>query len=299
MLFCLLIIFIPTIIVKIFIRDDQIKFYFSENTTIRVRRQNGTIEEIPFEDYIVGVLAGEMPTDFHKEALKAQAVASRSYALVKMQENYNKDYDVTDDTKTQVYLDYKYLKEAWNSNYTNKINILKEAVIETKGQYLSYNDQVVYAFFFSTSTGVTENSGEIFEKQLPYLKSVSSTWDEKTSPVYTQTLTFTLKDFCKRLDLYECSKIETEKISTTSTGRINKIRINGNVFVSYTIVQAFGLRSNYFDIIQDGEIVNITTKGYGHGVGMSQYGAEGMANNGYTYEEILTHYYQGVKIKKI
>lgn len=127
-----------------------------------------------------------MPTSFDLEALKAQAVAARSYVLKKMEQNKEQDYDVVDTVMNQVYLDDATLKEKWKDKYEEKNNKIKQAIVETKGEYMTYNNEVIEAFFFSTSTGKTENSGEVFQTQLPYLKSVDSAWDEEVSPVFSQ-----------------------------------------------------------------------------------------------------------------
>ncbi|MDD3304495.1 MAG: stage II sporulation protein D [Clostridia bacterium] len=298
LLFSLIIILIPTIVVNIFIKDEEIKFEYHENMVIRVKRSNGNIEKIPFEDYIVGILAGEMPVSFHSEALKAQAVAARTYAMKKMALNINNDYDVVDTVSNQVYLDIGYLKDAWQDNYVNNINILKTAVLETYGEYLEYKGEVIEAFFFSTSTGKTENSEDIFGTYLPYLRSVDSTWDN-ISPVYEEKNYYTLKEFYDALDLQFSTVLNISIKKTTSTGRIKEIVINNKKFTGSDIATSLDLRSSYFEIIQDNNTVIINTKGYGHGVGMSQYGAEAMSDIGYTYEQILKYYYQGVEIKKI
>ena len=297
--FILLIVLVPYIIVTIFIEDNEIKFIFKENMKVRVRHEDtGIIDVVPFEEYVTGVLAGEMPTSFHIEALKAQAVAARSYVMKKMEYNKDRDYDVVDTIMNQVYLSDDYLRSVWKESYNDKINKIKTAVIETKGEYISYNGDVAEAFFFSTSVGATENSGEIFSKQLPYLVSVSSTWDE-ISPLYSTNKTISLKEFYNLLGLSYSDTLDIEKIDTTSTGRVNKIKINGNTFTGGQMIDKLNLRSSFFEITKDGENVVINTKGYGHGVGMSQYGAEGMARAGYAYDQILKYYYTGVEIKKI
>ena len=297
--FILLIVLVPYIIVTIFIEDNEIKFIFKENMKVRVRHEDtGIIDVVPFEEYVTGVLAGEMPTSFHIEALKAQAVAARSYVMKKMEYNKDRDYDVVDTIMNQVYLSDDYLRSVWKESYSDKINKIKTAVIETKGEYISYNGDVAEAFFFSTSVGATENSGEIFSKQLPYLVSVSSTWDE-ISPLYSTNKTISLKEFYNLLGLSYSDTLDIEKIDTTSTGRVNKIKINGNTFTGGQMIDKLNLRSSFFEITKDGENVVINTKGYGHGVGMSQYGAEGMARARYTYDQILKYYYTGVEIKKI
>ena len=299
LLLTFLIILIPYLVVNLFIKSEEIKFKYSSNMTVRVKQEDsGEIIKVPFEDYIVGVLAGEMPISFDMEALKAQAVAARSYVMKKMEYNKDKDYDVVDTVTNQVYLDDEYLKNAWKDNYITNINKIKTAVLETHNEYLEYDGEVIDAMFFSTSVGYTENSEEVFTSKLPYLRSVSSTWDE-ISPVYEVSYDFSLNDFYNKLGLPYQDMIVLEPIQTTSTGRIKEIKINNVTFSGSSVVTKLNLKSNHFTIKQNGNNVSIITKGYGHGVGMSQYGAQAMALNGYKYDEILKYYYQGTTIKKI
>lgn len=295
-IFTALIVLIPFFVTKIFVRTKEIRFEFISNKSIKVKdEKTGNILEVPFEDYVKGVVSGEMPTEFELEALKAQAVASRSYALYHMNGN---EYDVTNTTSNQVYLTDQELKERWKSKYAENINKIKEAIIQTKGEYLTYNGETVNAMFFSTSVGKTENSEEVFVSKLPYLRSVSSQWDE-ASPVFTDTVTINLKDFYQSLNLEYNETLTTEVIEKTSTGRTKKIIINGTELNGRDVASKLKIRSNYFDIIQNGDKVTIKTKGFGHGVGLSQYGANGMAKEGYNYKEILKHYYEGTEIKKM
>lgn len=297
--FLFLSILIPYFIVTFFVNPTfQNPFFFERNEVVRVKRTSGNIEEVPFEEYIMGVLAGEMPLSFDLEALKAQAVAARSYAMNKILNSKNSSYDILDTPQNQVYLSKEDLKKAWGSDYDARIKKLEQAVLETSHEYLSYDGKIVEAFFFSTSTGMTENSGEIFQKQLPYLVSVKSEWDEEVSPVFIENVTFSIDDFYQKLDVPNTGEIHYEVLETTSTGRIRKININGVTFTGNEIANLLDLRSSYFSITQEGDIVKVTTKGYGHGVGMSQYGALAMAKKGYPYDEILKYYYQGVEIKK-
>ena len=290
---------IPLIVVNCFVHTDDINLKMVSNKVIRVKdvKNNKTIT-LPFEEYIKGVLAGEMPASFELEALKAQAVAARSYALVQCSKNKDKDYDVVNTTDNQVYLTDEDLKNKWQNDYSAKLNKIKKAVMETKGEYLSYEDKVVEALFFSTSTGKTENSEDVFSSKVPYLRSVSSTWDE-ASPLYTDTFTFALTDFYQKLNISYNDKMDYQILETTSTGRVKKIKINNQELNGRDMAKKLGLRSNYFNIVQNNNKITINTKGFGHGVGMSQYGALGMAKEGYTYDKILKHYYQDVEIKKI
>jgi len=295
-----IIILIPFLVVTLFIKDDNIHFEFVSNMMVRVKQEEkNAIIQVPFEEYITGVLSGEMPANFELEALKAQAVAARSYVMKKMEKNYKNDYDVVDTVMNQVYLDEDALKNKWKEKYEEYINKMKTAVVETKGEYMTYEDAVIEALFFSTSVGLTENSEEVFSSKLPYLRSVDSSWDKEVSPVYEEASDISLSDFYTKLNIPYQEKLKIEILKTTSTGRIKELKINGTQFKGSDVTQKLKLRSNYFTFTQIGNNVHIETKGYGHGVGMSQYGAEAMAKKGYTYDQILKHYYQGIKISKI
>lgn len=298
-LISLIIILIPYMVVTFLVDEKNKPITIQENKlSVRVKKEDESIIEIPFEEYIIGVLAGEMPAKFELEALKAQAVAARSYVLKKM-ENNNNDYDVVDTVMNQVYLDESKLKEKWKNKYEENYNKIKNAVELTQGEYLVYDDEIVEAFFFSTSTGKTENVEEVFSETLPYLRSVDSTWDSEVSPVFSETNTINIEEFYKKLELNYSDDFNIEILETTSTGRIKKLKINDIEMNGNDFTKKLGLRSNYFTITKLENNVLITTKGYGHGVGMSQYGAQAMALKGYKYDEILKYYYQNVEIKKI
>lgn len=301
-LFILLILFLPFIIVYCSPSEDtiELKLNYGSDRVIRVKRVNGgSIDSIGLEEYIVGVLAGEMPIYFELEALKAQAVAARSYALKRMEYNKNNEYDVVDSIMNQVYLDRDYLKEAWGSSYTSNINKLIRAVNETNGEYLDYDGGIADALFFSTSNGYTENSDVVFSFDVPYLKSVDSKWDESVSSVFHSSITISVSDFLQKMKISNSDKVVFSDIVKSDTGRVISININGVDFKGMDVYNNLGLKSLDFSLEQVGSNVVINTSGYGHGVGMSQYGALGMAKNGYNYRDILFHYYTGVTIKKI
>ena len=268
-----------------------------KSTPIKVKQvSKNKIIELDLEDYVRGVLAGEMPISFELEALKAQAVAARTYGLKRI--NKNNAYDVVDTTMNQVYLDDDVLKKKWGSNYEKYMSKIIKAVDETSGEYVDYNGKYADTLFFSTSVGNTENSEEIFGTKVEYLQSVSSMWDEEVSPVFEEKNVFSRNSFCSKLGLKDCSKIYVNIINETSTGRVKTVEINNKKFTGQEVAYKLGVRSNYFSIYIENNNVVVLTRGFGHGVGMSQYGAEGMAKNGYNYKEILGHYYQGTTIKK-
>lgn len=298
----IIILFIPFMIVIFYDIDEkkEISLKYVSNMTIRVKRNaTGIVEEVPFEEYIVGVLAGEMPIYFEKEAFKAQAVAARSYALKRMEYNIDNEYDVVDSIMNQVYLDNDYLKEAWEGEYVKNINKLRETVNETYGEYLDYNGEVIDAMFFSTSNGYTEAASLVFNVDLPYLQSVKSAWDEDTSSAFKATKTISVSDFYSALGLEYSDNLNIKILKRSSTNRILYLTINGTEFSGRDVYNRLGLKSTDFSIKKEGNNIIINTTGYGHGVGMSQYGAEGMALEGYTYDEILTYYYTGTTIKKM
>ena len=294
---------IPFFVVLYFDKDKlekEIKLDFVSNRIIRVMRvSKDKIEDIDLEDYVVGVVAGEMPAEFAKEALKAQAVASRSYALKKMEDNKNSSYDVVDTTSNQVYLDDNELKDKWGNKYTMYINKVREAVNDTLMEYLEYDGKIANTMFFSTSNGYTEDSKLVFNEDIPYLKSVESNWDKDVNSNFNYETSFNLKDFYSILGIKYSDKLKVVVLERSSSKRIIKLKINNKEFSGREIYNKLKIRSTDFDIIQSKNKVIIKTRGYGHGVGMSQYGALGMAREGYNYREILNHYYEGTKLKKL
>ena len=302
-IYTILLISIPFLIVNyIKIPDTKLKeieLNYSSNIIVRVKRENGNIDNLLLEEYITGVVAGEMPASFELEALKAQCVASRTYTLRKLNSSKDEEYDVTDTVLNQVYLDESSLKEKWQNNYTLYINKIKTAVNETSMEYLDYNGEIINAMYFSTSNGYTEDSGVIFETSLPYLKSVESSYDEEVASTFNSTTSMSLQEFYEKLNLEYNENLNIEILEKSSTNRVLKLKINGVEFSGKDLYTNLKLRSYDFNITKLGTNVEIATKGYGHGVGMSQYGAQGMAKKGYNYQEILSHYYTGTTLKKI
>ncbi len=299
LLFSCLVILIPYIIISILFKNDKVEFIFTNNTTVRIlRTATNEIDVVPLEEYIMGVVAGEMPISFELEALKAQAVASRSYVMYQMIHNKNDNYDVVDTVLNQVYLDDQSLKDKWGDKYGENIDKVQQAVSDTAYKYLTYDDEIVEAMFFSTSAGYTENSEDVFSASVPYLRSVESSWDN-ISPVFDVSMDYTYDIFCNLLGIPYSKNLNIEILEQTPHNKIKKIKINDKEFTGTEVTNLLSLKSGYFTIKEQDNKVYISTKGYGHGVGMSQYGAQGMALEGYTYDNILKHYYTGVEIKKI
>ena len=298
----LLLIILPSItilIIKPLLKEIEKKEYkFTKNTMVRVKRVNkNIIETIPLEKYLIGVVGGEMPVSYNIEALKAQAVAARTYTLNKMEINKKNNFDIVDTTDDQVYLDDNELKESWKNKYEEYKTKIEQAIQETRGEYLTYNGKIIKAFFFSTSSGTTENCKDVFGENLPYLTSVSSTWDEN-SPSYLSTTILTKEELLKELEIEYNDNLNIE-IERNDTNSIKEITINGNKIKGTDFRHKLNLRSTNIELEEENNSIKIISKGYGHGVGMSQYGAQELTNIGYTYDQILKYYYQGIEIKKI
>lgn len=259
--------------------------------TVTVYRNNGKIINLELEEYVLGVVGAEMPASFNIEALKAQAILARTYAL-KSIKNGKK---LTDTVSTQAYKDNSELQKLWKNDYTKYYEKIKKAVNETKGKVILYNNEYIDAVYHSTSNGKTENSKNVWKNILPYLVSVDSSWDKNVKSYKKETI-FEINEFCNILKL-DVEEPITYEIIHNETGRVRQITINNKTFSGTEFRNLLKLRSADFEIEINDEKVKVTTYGYGHGVGMSQYGANEMAKQGYSYIQILKHYYTGVVIK--
>ena len=293
----LTIIFLPKEIKKVSVSEEKEDVKESQIFVRLLDEQTNTITEENLEDYIVGVVSAEMPSVFNMEALKAQAVAARTFAMYK-KTTRNLDYDLIIGVKDQAYKNNEMLLKNWGINFFPNYLKIREAVKETKGQVLTYQNNIINAFYFSMSNGYTENSELVFQEKLPYLSSVTSLWDNENLQNFAYTTTFSKNDFCNSLNI-SCEILKIGDITRSDTHRVLKITINDKTFKGTEFRSKLGLRSTDFEINLENENVTITTKGYGHGVGMSQYGANGMAKDGYSYQEILAHYYQNTELKNI
>lgn len=260
-------------------------------TMVTVNRSNGSVVKLELEEYLIGVVASEMPASFHTEALKAQAIAARTYALKCIEEKVS----LTDTESTQVYKDNKQLKAQWGSSYNTYYNKIKNAVNATSGMVMKYNGTLIRAYYSSTSNGYSEDSSFVFG-EFPYLKSVSSEVD-KQAPSYLRTVSFTYKDISNKLGV-PITPLSKIKITRNNSKRVDTIIIDNNTYSGVNFRKILKLRSTDFDISLKEDNVTITTRGYGHGVGMSQYGAHYYAKAGWSYSKILKHYYTGITISK-
>lgn len=265
----------------------------SSVSEITVYRSNGSVINLNMTDYLIGVVSSEMPASFNLEALKAQSVLARTYALKAKQTGKK----LTDTVSTQNYIDIDQMKNKWGNSFNIYYNKIKNAVENTNEEYLSYNGNYIEALYHSTNNGKTESSFDVFGNYYPYLISVSSEYDKNASS-YLRTISMPLDTISNKLGLSLNNDSVISILSYTDGGNIKEININGNNFSGKKVRELLGLRSADFDISISDNNANITTRGYGHGVGMSQYGANGMANAGYSYKDILSHYYPGTTLTK-
>lgn len=260
------------------------------DTTISVRRANGVVQSIDLEEYVAGVVASELGQAFNQEAYKAQALAARTYAV----KRNNEGKTISDTDIHQVYKDTNQLKQLWGSDFDRYYGEITTAVNATSGQVISYEGELIDALYFSTSNGRTDSPEYIWGGDLPYLKSVDSHWDTN-SPYFYRTSTFTNSEFATRLGI-SSSNLYANVLSRTDNGSVNSINISGRTLSGNYVKSRLGLRSTDFDINFANGKVTIAQRGWGHSVGLSQYGAYFMGEEGYSYDQIIKHYYQGVDI---
>ncbi|SFF76497.1 stage II sporulation protein D [Halobacillus alkaliphilus] len=268
---------------------------------VRVERsQSGKIEEVPLETYVARVVASEMPAEFELEALKAQALAARTYITRHLLEDeaVSQEADVTDTVNHQVYKNDEELRAQWHDQYTSNMEKINTAVNETAGEIITYNQEPITAAFFSTSNGYTENAEDYWENEIPYLKSVESPWDQQ-SPKFADQKIIPISQVQTALGINFKGNVQNMTMTKTEGNRVDKVQVGDQTFSGRQIRETFELPSSDFSMQQKGDHVIFTTKGYGHGVGMSQYGANGMAKSGSSYKDIVTHYYHDTEVSSI
>ena len=253
-------------------------------------------EVLDLEEYVAGVVSAEMPAVFELEALKAQSLAARTYIVSHLSSGSKLGVpdgaDVTDTQMHQVYKSPAELKKIWRTDYPKKLNKIKQAVQATSGQILTYKGKPITATFFSTSNGYTENSEDYWSSAFPYLKSVSSPWDKDSPKFYNKTI-FTQSEFEAKLGVRLADSSDIGVITARTAGnRVAEVKVGGKKFTGVEIRTSLNLASTDFTWERKGQQIIVSTKGFGHGVGMSQYGANGMAGEGKNYKEILSHYYK-------
>ncbi|HEX7058121.1 MAG TPA: stage II sporulation protein D [Bacilli bacterium] len=267
------------------------------------------VADIPLELYVRGVLAAEMPIDFAPEALKAQAIAARTYIVRRAMDHDTSNVPVagalvTDLATHQAYMTVDEMRTKWgDAAFAANLEKLNQAVQDTEGTILTFAQKPIVAAYFSTSNGFTENSEEYWSTYIPYLRSVASPWDPLISPKYKATVTMPLTEFLSKLGLPNNPDKQTppemEILQKTTGQRIKTMRIAGNLFTGREVREKLALNSAQFAWSFAGGNILLTTYGYGHGVGLSQWGADALAQQGKSAKDILLYYYRGVKLEQI
>lgn len=247
----------------------------------------GQVQRVLLDDYLLGVVAGEMPASFELEAIKAQVVASRTFV-------YSRLLSVDNTTNTQVYLNEEEMKKSWQDHYEEYKAKIQKAIEATRGEIMTYQGECISALFYSSSNGKSENVENYFAgSPKSYLVSVDSPWDEKYDSSFLREKSFS------RAELNQCfGDFVYRDMIRYPSGRVQSMVINGKNYTGRQVREKLQLASSDFTIEKEGDDFVFVTKGNGHGVGMSQYGAQGMAKEGYGYVDILKHYYQGIDITR-
>lgn len=253
------------------------------------------IHSLSMGEYLVGAVAAEMPVSFGTEALKAQAVAIRTYALAA--DHHEGALICTDSACCLAYAGTDTLKERWGQNYDSNLTLVRQAVAQTGGEYMIYEDEPIQAVFHASSGGFTEDSGALWGS-LPYLRSVATPETARNVENLVSTVSFSSEALADALELDPQTppSLWLQAIRRNDSGRVKGVLIGDKAFTGPYLRQLFGLRSTDFDLAWDGTNFVFTVTGHGHGVGMSQYGAKLLAAEGWSYDAILAHYYPGTEL---
>ena len=256
-----------------------------------------TVETLSCEDYIFGVVAAEMPALYETEALKAQAVAAYTFAVRRKAQNTGKEYDISaDSTVDQSYISLEDAKIKWGENWAEYEEKIRSAIKSVAGKAVYYKGDIALTVYHAVSSGKTENAKDIWGGKYKYLCSTDSVCD-KLSPNYLSAASFTFDEIKNLLgSQFDFSKGDI-KCEKTDVGTVKTLTVGGGEISGDNVREKLSLRSANFTVKREENTVVFEVKGYGHGVGMSQYGADYMAKQGADYIEILKHYYKGVKIK--
>jgi stage II sporulation protein D len=299
----------PFVLTMLYSRSDHDSSIETMDFTIYYE-VNGSKDKLSFDEYLIGVVAANMPAGYHMEALKAQAVIARTYALYNIalltEENSSKKSFTTSELGLS-YISLSALKQFWGSEeYTTYFTKLENAVYGTKDEVIVYNNDLILPVFFDTGSGFTRNASEAWGVDIPYLVSVPSKQDV-TSTNYLKINEFPLTDLIALLEKYYTDLKLTEKLffeevsvdSRDSTGYVIKIDLGNQTVSGEEFAKVLGLPSNHFYIEDYEDNVRIICNGAGHGVGLSQYGANAMAEENSTYESVLQYYYTGTSLMDI
>ncbi len=303
----LMIVLILVPLVSILISDDDKPMRESKKIIKVYDSKNDKLFDTQLDEYIVGVVAAEMPASFHSEALKAQSVCARTYALRKVNSGlpeHNGADVCTDFSHCQAYYDDETMKEKWGKDYFENLNKIRKCVFDTSGEVITYNDEYAISVFHSCSNGKTENAKDVWGGHYPYLVSVDSIGDFENKN-YSSACVVPQNEFIDKINTIAENKISSGHMPyigdfiMTDGGNVGSVTIGDNSFSGIDIRKLFSLKSTSFTIeTKDNDIV-FTVHGNGHGVGLSQYGSNAMAQTGSAYDAILEHYYQGVKLQNM
>lgn len=285
--------YITILVVTIIVFFIGINYQNEPNKNVSNQEEIYINTNIDIDDYVSGVIACEIPASFNEEAIKANILASRTFALFQI--NNNPNYDPYLSTE-QCYINEEEQKEKWKDKYETYHNKILNLIESTKNEVITYNNELIKSYYFSTSNGQTENVQTVFKNDYSYLVSVSSDWDKNVNG-FEKNVIYPISEFLNMLNI-SSNKIENiEIIERNSTNHVDKLKVNNNEFTGIEFRKKLSLRSTDFDITYDYKNVYIITRGYGHDVGLSQYGANEMAKLGYNYKDIIKHYYTDVEIK--
>ncbi len=270
-----------------------------EETSFRIKNSDsGQVSEISAKDYIIGVVAAEMPALYSEEALKAQAVASYTYALYKQQENKGKDYDLTDSHLTdQSYITDEQMQEIWGEGYKEYLQKITSAVESVLGQTVKYDGKYALTVYTAISAGKTEDAKNVWGKEFAYLTPVESVGD-LLCPDYLSSASYSADEI--RAKIPSVAQVDSSLWFSSPThsdsGTVLNMSFGETVLTGEEIRTALSLKSANFDVKFENDAFVFTVRGYGHLVGMSQYGANYMALQGSKYDEILKWYYKGCTV---
>lgn len=293
------------------IQQDNKQYNYTKYGTIKLLHiANNQIEEVPIDEYLYNVVSAEMPANFEIEALKAQAVVARTYTIYQIINNGNKheNANICDSSKCcQAWISKQDRLNRWEESVREQNwKRIEEVVNKTKGEIITYNNQPINAFFHSNSGGTTEMPVNVWGGTgYPYLQSVQTSGEEGYTQ-YASEVEISNNDILKKLQQkYPNIKIDLKKeddikiLDYTNSGRVRTIKFGNTEISGVEARTIFELKSANFEIIKSPNSIKFKVKGYGHGVGMSQTGADSLAKNGSNYKEIIKHFYSNVEIKDV
>ena len=284
--------------------ENQQNFSTEEKISVYIEEQD-KVQIMNFRDYITGVVAAEMPAVFHEEALSALACAAATLARLKMAGGENDALEgaviSSDPKKHQAYISVDEMKALWGNDFEKYYNTITSAVDRAIAYSITYEDELIFPAYHAMSSGVTEEAVNVWNDSIPYLVSVESKGDT-LSPKYESVTTLSFDEFREIFEENESSFQEdiTTWISDeqySAAGTLLKVTIGEKVFSGEELREILSLRSSAITLSMTKDGVSLTTRGYGHGVGLSQYGADYLAKQGFSWQEIIKHYYTGVEIE--